>query len=224
VSRWIDVAVGISLAGGVYAILLAWAQAATTSRSLSDALFFSIPAGFFGVLWAGVIALFIMPLFNLFVRSVQVQASLIWLGAILGRLVGFLACVALVPVTFGNVSFGYPWDMLFMIAFGPCRATVVGQAGGAWGGWLEERPGDGTAIESVPARKPLFQFRLRQLLWLTVWLDLFLAAIAATGMPEVLLAVFGTWLVFQAATLYLGSKLLRLIGRWRVARRQRRSA
>jgi hypothetical protein len=212
---------------------------------------FSILVGAVGVLCTAVVALFVMPVLHLFLWSLQVRANLIWLGAIVGGFVGLVSLYASMSAVSdslfppGRSPWGGDfWEVLFLMGLGPGLATVFGQAGGAWGGWramrdaadiakererasaIASRPEpvpDRHPDESAATHKAWFRFSIRQLLWLTFWFALFLAAAAATGSPFVVLAVFGTWLVFQAATLYVGAKLLRRIVRWRVARRQRRS-
>ena len=50
-----------------------------------------------------------------------------------------------------------------------------------------------------------------------------LALVMPTAAPVFFLAVVGGWFVYQAATLYVGAKLLRLVARWRARRRARRA-
>jgi hypothetical protein len=267
-SDWAHVGGGICVAGGAYPtvalVLLLISEVLVeavdyllhpgwpavfdlyeVAEMLLNGAFFAVIGGVIGVFWTGIVSLIVVPLFYLFVRSMQLQASMARLGATCGGLVGFLAIGAVVIwmiVAEGPPqSWPRPSETLLMLALGPCLTTVLGQAGGAWGGWgapggpsnaarrdaLAAAGGwrlepEGDVNELAAAKRPLFQFRIRHLLWLTVWLGLFLAAASATGHPFVLLAVFGVWLVYQAATLYIGARLLRLVARWRAARRLRR--
>ena len=190
-----------------------------------------------GLALAGVATLVATPLFYLF-RSLRLRISSLWSGAILGGLVGFVAVLSAVPVLLlATGADGFP-VLLATAALGPGLTTVLGQAGGAWGGWRGTRiqrlrralaaAAADVGITTPPAdeltapRTPRFQFRLRQLLWLNVWLSLLFAGAAASGEPLVVLTVVGVWLVYQAATLYLGAKLVRRLGRCVAARRARR--
>ncbi len=240
-SPWLEIAGGSAIAGGSYMLV----------ASLIGLAFFG-PDGpaletfgvlLIGVFFAAVCAFAIASVFwlvcYLIARSLWLEVSVIWLGAIVGGAAGFttIAMVALAVVgSFGgpNVS-----AVLLAAALGPCLATVFGQAGGAWGAW-QSKPGaadaawidavaaadarrHGPGTDSSPAgTTTLFQFNLRQLLWMTVWASLLFAGAAATGAPLVVLAVVGIWLVYQTATLFVGAKLLRLVARWRTARRERR--
>ena len=62
-------------------------------------------------------------------------------------------------------------------------------------------------------REPLMRFQIRHLLWITVWVALMLTAIRFSGIPfELILPALLCWLVYQAATLYVGGRLLRRFG------------
>src|SRR3954447_16321823 len=90
-----------------------------------------------GLLWASVVCLVILPLVYLFVLSLQLRGSLIRLGAFAGGLVGF---VAVVPFLWGEYSpaRGSSWpELIFLLLVGPGLTTILGQLGGAWGGWRE---------------------------------------------------------------------------------------
>jgi hypothetical protein len=57
------------------------------------------------------------------------------------------------------------------------------------------------------------RFQIRHLLWITVWVALMLMAIRFSGIAfELILPVLLGWLVYQAATLYVGGRLMRRIG------------
>ena len=262
-SDWMHVVGGICVAGGIYPVVLVLLYdllgllIAVAGRfgvsslrvGIGELLLFvpiSISAAFVGatvgVMWTAIVALPTAAVFSLFVRSIRLRVGVVWLGAILGGLVGFLAATLLLTMVFRE-DFGGPpislWQVLLIIAAGPCMTTVLGQAGGAWGSWraagLQARcdallvaAAADVGIATPPAdeptarRTPRFQFRLRQLLWLTVWLSLLLAGATATGQPLAVLGIMGIWLVYQTVTLFVGAKLLRLVARWRTARRERR--
>jgi hypothetical protein len=75
-------------------------------------------------------------------------------------------------------------------------------------------PGSGDEPESPISPDQVtggsFQFQIRHLLWITVWLSLLLSAIRLSGIPYgLMLQVLVLWLGFQMITLYLGSRILR---------------
>lgn len=271
---WMHVAAGISAAGGAYPVTVFWILVAfgaiadavdyfmfggsPAAFNLFDALaallagaFFSVVIGVLGAFCTGVITLLVMPPFYLFVRSMRLRASLICLGAILGGLVGFLGIS--VAAAFAGLFSDTPissasglWEAFLFLVLGPCLTTVLGQAGGAWGGWRagrsteaatpadvppptgEGKPGpppqpEEAAADAAVGKKPLFQFRVHHMLWLAAWIGVSLAAMRAAGVRfEVLLPAFGIWLVYQTATLYLGGQALRRLAPWWIARRRRR--
>ncbi len=264
-SDWMHVAGGVCVAGALYPVVVGLIALAVNvvvllvellqgrsgthalayvAAAIPQAIIFAVVGAIFGMFWTAIVALPTTALFSLFARTMQLRAGFTWLGAILGGLIGLLANL---PVLFFAMTPSPPsdfvWTILLLVATGPALATVLGQAGGAWGAWygdvvlgraradvLAEAGGWHTPAGTMPhaahqeaSAEPLFQFRLRQLLWLTVWAAVFMAAVTATGMPLLLLAVFGVWLVYQAATLYFGAKLVRLLTRRRATRRTRRT-
>jgi hypothetical protein len=245
---WLLVAAGICLAGGAYPVIVASmfasiglvVQLFVLLRQPSLAMgiypFTWIPvivtyfagaaalAGV-GVIWAGFVTVIVVPIFYLFARSLQLRANIIWLGAICGGLVGF---VAVLPFWL-NASFRNGVDHEFLIAalVGPGLTTILGQVGGARGGlraWREQRwprDRDGT---TQAEKVPLLRFQIRHLLWVTVWLSLLLTAIRLSGIPfELILPVLIAWLTYQAATLYCGWLIVRRLLPWWSARQARRS-
>ncbi len=262
---WTTIGIGISFAGGLFPLIVVFiaapvvvVQVAIYSVAkgfapgdtqellyvLGELLASTMAAGVAGLLLAGMVTLVTIPVFCLFLRSMRLRAGYIWLGAICGGLVGFLAVGAFVvwsgirslpptPLTSED------WIILGFLSCAVGLATVCGQAGGAWGGWMyvkeavRARSANGTASKSEQPAQPaadssaseealVFRFSIRQLLWLTVWLSLLFAAVAATGAPEVILVTCAVWLLFQTATLRLGARLLRWTARRRALRRERR--
>ena len=90
--------------------------------------------GLIGIVWAFFAALLTMPVFNLFLWSMRLQPTFVWRGAILGGLVGFLAVLPFLVTAFTDPFFSSPWGALVLLSLGPGLTTVLGQAGGAWGG------------------------------------------------------------------------------------------
>jgi hypothetical protein len=123
--------------------------------------------------------------------------------------------------------------VLVGIAIGPAMTTILGQIGGAAGAmnaignyrkkqrnrlgrWIALHLDNTSAQESdlldgleapVETRlQPPVRFGIRHLLWITLWLSLVLTAIRLSGLPtEFVVPLLVAWLVFQAATLWLGS-------------------
>src|SRR5262249_47209224 len=120
--------------------------------------------------------------------------------------------------------------------------TVLGQAGGAWGAWRvgryewavaralvaeKKRADGGTANgpnqDAMAQHAGRFQFRIRHLLWLGIWISLLLTAIRLLGgWFEVVLPLLVGWLIYQAATMWIGERLI-LVWGWFRRRRQSRS-
>jgi hypothetical protein len=193
-----------------------------------------------GLIWASVVCVAVLPLVYLFVLSLQLRGSLIRLGAFTGGLVGF---VALMPFIWREYSFarGSSWpELVFLLLVGPGLSTILGQLGGAWGGWRErwyEREVAATAIgerqrlqqaanssaDNGPLSYPRIQFGIRDLLVIGIWISLLLASIRLSGLDyEVMLSLGIGWLIYQAATMWIGERLIRVWGNFR-ARRQSRS-
>jgi hypothetical protein len=246
---WMLIALGICIAGAAYPILLGVAgtvilvfefsvqmlagavngsSAWKFNVEIVNLIGFSIVAGAAGALWAGIVSLFVMPVYCLFVRSLQLRSNAVWLGATCGGLIGFVSVCPVAPtLPYMYVStgpFGF-LGLLVAIAAGPCLTTILGQIGGAWGGWRSNceqlHPTPDNQPESIAnwtagemadsVRQSPFQFRIHHLLWITFWLALLLTAIRLTGLPfEFVLPVLAAWLVYQAVTIYLG-RLARII-------------
>jgi hypothetical protein len=233
---------GIALAGGLYPIVLALMLLLTVvgveitailSGSVGElrephfweAVFLVLEVllicACMGTLWAGLVALCTLPVAFLFVRTLGVRVNVIRFGAVCGGTVGLLAVMP--PLVCGDPMVDWP-VLIAWFVLGAVVATPLGQLGGAWGGsrvatqyWPEE--GD----RSAAAKQRWFQFGLKQLLWVSTWLGLMLAAIHLAGLPiEIILPLLAVWLVYQAATLWLGWLVIcRLWPRWRAYRLRR---
>lgn len=203
-------------------------------------ILFSIFGAYVGALWSGFVAVLTLPVVYLVVWSLDLRTSIVRIGAFAGGLVGFI-CV--LPIMLGIPWLdpnGDVWGFIVMLLVGPLLTTLLGQLGGAWGG-SKSRDAAGASdylqrlIGAVPAGTPIgcstvdgprprFQFRIRHLLWVSVWLSLLLALIRVSGFPfELLLPVLVGWLLFQMALLWAGGFLLRWLIRWRERRQMYRS-
>jgi hypothetical protein len=244
----------IALAGTAYPVLLAFGYlivafgALITSNctwsdfgnAITGTLVGSFFGAGFGLIWTTIVVFAILPLVYLFVRSLELRGSIVRLGAFCGGLVGF---VAIMPFFLGIMG-GGP-DSLAELAvvglLGPALTTIVGQLGGAWGGWRTgwyERAVAQAAIsgggrpEALPANHSnidgglphsRLQFGIRHLLVVSIWISLLLTGIRLSGLGyQSVLLLLISWLVYQMATLWVGSLLLGRLSRRR-ARRQTRS-
>jgi hypothetical protein len=258
---------GIMLAGAAYpvvvaTILLAWVMvqivASLNGASLLPRLSelamapifltgYAVLGALLGVVWAGVLSMITLPVVYLSVRSLKARGSLISLGALSGGLVGF---IALLPL-----SLSVPWTvsandysrLFVLLPMGPGLATVLGQVGGAWGGWKatlhlanyygivatsdSERAGQAatemiaTTTDSA-SRAPLqpWQFGLRHVLWLVVWISVLLSVVRLSGIPfEFVIPLVAGWIVFQWITLHAGRRIALWIGPKLQMWRERRS-
>jgi hypothetical protein len=173
-----------------------------------------------GLIWATIVCAAIMPLVYLVVLSVRARGSLTRLGAFAGGLVGF---VAFLPMLLDSPrpSRGSLMAPIWPLIFGPGWTTILGQVGGARGarrvGRYERAVAQAAVsrekktqmqgnefgdISSAPSR---FQFGIRHLLWVGIWLSLLLTAIQLIfGSFHVVLPLLLGWLAYQAATLWIG--------------------
>jgi hypothetical protein len=245
---------GIALAGAAYPLLLAFGYPVVafvyllTSRAtwgdfneaLIGPLLFSLFGAGIGLVWATIVAFAILPLVYLFVRSLELRGSIVRLGAFCGGLVGF---VAVMPFFIGAMS-GITdtlAEIALIVLLGPALTTIVGQLGGAWGGWRTrwyERAVAQAAIakrgrpEELPANISTdyghpnhhrLQFGIRHLLVISIWISVLLTGIRLSGLDyRSVLLLIGGWSVYQMATLWVGGLLLSLFGSWK-SRRQTRS-
>ena len=250
---------GIMLAGGLYPVVLAaiylivlivavvwsfpnspvdgWLQLAVIPFATAAYAAF---AAVIGTVWAALVSLVTLPVVYLFVRSLKICGSVVWLGAAAGGLVGFVAVLPLtLAIPWINPALD-AWAIVLLILVGPGLATILGQLGGAWGGRRAERYaahyyGLALALESDeppppesenaghqnsrPTPQPHFQFRIHHMLWIVVWLSLVLSLIRLSGLPlEFVLPLVVGWLVFQSATLLAGAQFAKWRDRRRAAR------
>jgi hypothetical protein len=251
-----SIAYGIVLAGGAYPLVLGLIGLVVVGVAFVWMLFTNgivpglfelgiLPAGILlqagigaviGAVWAAFVSVFTLPVVYLFVRSLKLKGSIIWLGAVSGGLVGFLAVL---PLTLSLPMLTPTLDglqVLLALLAGPGLTTILGQLGGAWGGrravhyafnaeWkaliAATSQADGSTepvhdeTPEVADKEPRFQFHIRHILWIFVWLSLLLSVIRLSGIPfEYVLPLLVGWLLYQSATLYVGSRFFR----WRDAR------
>jgi hypothetical protein len=193
-----------------------------------------------GFIWAMLVCICVLPFVYFFVRSLALRGSVVRLSALSGGLVGFLATMPLfLLILFEGLQTW--WQLASIVALGPALTTVLGQVGGAWGGWrvgsYEQAVSKewanglwGTApaeanhsVGSSSSSPPRVQFRVWHMLVVSIWVSLPLTAIRLSGFGFgfALVLLIG-WGVFQTVTLYAGGLAAAQIGRWR-ARRQTRS-
>jgi hypothetical protein len=242
---------GIMLAGAAYPIIIAIASIAIIIVQIFGSLnrmspgpnlvelavvpFFLVGyaalGSMLGIIWAGVLSMITLPVVYAFVRSLKLRGSLVWLGAVSGGLVGFIAAL---PVTLSvpwTIGLGDYWELLIALSLGPGLATVLGQIGGAWGGLRATRHianyygvvGASNSDRAEPVRTGLltdandfaprtteqhWQFGIRHIMWLIVWISLLLSVIRLSGIPfEYVLPLVAGWILFQWLTLRVGWRL-----------------
>jgi hypothetical protein len=260
---WMRIGVGIALAGGAYpivlgAIFVAFSGLVTLWSILSRNQYgpmmddvvgiaiivpmYSMFGGMAGVLWSGFVSMLTLPVVYVFAWSLNLQTSIVRIGAFAGGLVGFI-CV--LPLTLSVPWFGSDddiWAVFVMALLGPMLTTVLGQLGGAWGGrrsreYQDLRADAAARVGLTPPQAPdlnpdfcsaktgpRFQFGIRQLLWVSVWLSMLLALVRICEIPhEVFLPLVLAWALYQAATLWAGERLLPRLARWRKRNRLFRS-
>ena len=191
-----------------------------------------------GVMWASIVTIVTLPAVHLVAWSLRLQTGLVWLGAFSGGLVGFVAFSPLKMDLPNGTSSQQLWEAITVLAVGPGLTTILGQLGGAFGGrkaakraielaeqyerlmavgWRRESARSEVEGAEMPAlaHEPQYQFRIAHLLWVGVWLSLLLTVIRLAGIPyEFILPLLLGWLVFQAATLWIGWQLVRQVGPW----------
>src|SRR4051812_10463213 len=193
-----------------------------------------------GLIWASVVCVAILPLVYLFVLSLQLRGSFIRLGAFAGGLVGFVAVMPFILGEYSPVRGGSWPQLIFVLLAGPGLTTILGQVGGAWGGWRErwyERAvadagiGDRRTLEQSATSSnndpslsyPRIHFGIRHLLVIGIWISVMLGGIRLSGLDYSIVLPIGIgWLIYQSATLWIGARLLSWVGR-RNIRRQSRS-
>jgi hypothetical protein len=237
---WSSIALGIILAGGLYPVLAGVALLTIQTLIDWPGLFDFIQLSFAllllafvgavaGMVWTNVWVVGTLPIVLIVVWSLKIRGSIVWIGAFWGGLVG---CIAVLPFL---LMAGFNDHLLLGIVIGPALTTVIGQIGGAWGGqravrriaWYESiarRRTDECASEPHHQSSPKadeteaagssirFQFRIRHLLWTFVWMSVLLSVVRLLGVPfEIVMPFLFGWLVYQAATLWIGGRLVRLV-------------
>jgi hypothetical protein len=187
---------------------------------------------------------------SLRLRGNLIWFGAVW-GGLIGFLAVFPLPMTMMGAAIHGPTFDDLLPVAIVLAIGPGLTTIVGQLGGAWGarraiearsaknwaatlaaagGWgdvVQPAPdGSGKDAESPADEAPgRFQFGIRHLLWITVWASLLLSLIRLSGIPfQFVLPLLIGWLVYQSATFYFGSRLLRRLGPWWSARRKRLSS
>jgi hypothetical protein len=258
-SSWPGIGPAIALAGAAYPVILALGSLLVIVATLFNLAFTGSPvqpnelgrvvvflfvggtvgAGI-GLVWASIVCIVTLPLVYIFVLSLRLRGSLTRLGGFAGGLVG---CVAVLPFVHGVYSpaRGTSAEFVFMLFVGPGLTTILGQIGGAWGGWRErwyeravasaaisegprtfEQPANGSNNGGSPSY-PHIQFGIRHLLVFGIWVSLLLTTIRLSGLDyQIVLPLVIGWLMYQAVTLWIGGWLASWFGRWK-ARRQSRS-
>jgi hypothetical protein len=263
---WPSIALGIVLAGGAYPVILSSGyvmigfvfivgRQLIGDPGLGHAPFllgtaligfvYALFLGMIGIIWSFIVALVTLPFVHAFVWSLKLREDVVWLGAFSGGVVGFIAVLPMMLRLPEIIGVDRLWPGLLMIALGPGLTTVLGQIGGAWGGWRAARRATekaerhralvaiGWRTDAHPATQetdpvdcelqPRFQFRIHHLLWLSLWLSLLLSVIRLSGVPfAFVLPLLIVWCVYQAATMYFGRMLLqRRVERWQRAHEPR---
>jgi hypothetical protein len=179
-----------------------------------------------GSIWSTMVSVAILPLAYLFVRSLRLRGSIVRFGAFCGGLVGFIAIVPLVmPIVVVGKSAASDWAIALLV--GPGLATILGQLGGAWGGWRTRWFEPAVARSpcennSASPMQPWVQFGIWHLLVAAVWISLLLGLIRLSGIRfEFVLPLLVGWLVYQAATLGLCCRLVEWFGHRRMRRKSR---
>jgi hypothetical protein len=199
----------------------------------------SIGAGLIGMAWAAFVALITLPCVFVITRTLRLNGGMTWIGTISGGLVGFLAVLPFVL----NFPMETPQEAALVFAIGPGLTTILGQIGGAWGGshcyssWVKWAqgpvrvgpwpPAQSTAALESSSQQQVhapFQFTIRQLLWLALWLSALLSLVRLSRVDfEVAIPLLLGWTLYQAVTLAVGVLVVRHVGPWWIRRRECRS-
>jgi hypothetical protein len=258
--NWFDIGSGIILAGGAYPFVVAvigivigtivtiWtvitggefpSPTGELIGGIVMAMTFAFMGGIGGIIWAAIVTMVTGPVVYLFVRSLRIRGNVVWLGAVWGGLVGFLAMMpATLPLLGSFREFGSATGFIIILAAGPGLTTIVGQVGGTAGGrnalrnWqrlsncdaalaaMKANSGVAERESEIDKTAAPLRFGIRHLLWITFWMSLLLSVIRLSGIPfEYVLPLLAGWLAFQTATLYLGNWL----GPWWARRRAARA-
>ncbi|MCC7474474.1 MAG: hypothetical protein IT425_03695 [Pirellulales bacterium] len=184
-----------------------------------------------GLLWTMVVTAITLPLTHLVTRSLSLRSNLASRGAFIGGLVGFIATLPFWVIEIGGLSDF--WRITLTAPLGPGIATIIGQFGGAWGARrtirkyrrqrlptclreIEIQAERNHNHELARSTNVKWQFGIRHLLWIVVWLSLLLSVIRIVGIPfRFTVPILFGWTAYQAATLWL---VRRLTCRWRLVR------
>jgi hypothetical protein len=263
---WPSIVLGIILAGWAYPVVIASGYVVIGFVAILGRQFMGVSAiglvpfllgsaligvlyalfvGMIGMMWTFFVSLVTLPIVHAFVRSLQLNMSIVWLGAVAGGLVGFVAMLPLMLEIPGLMGSNNQWSAMLMLVLGPGLTTILGQIGGGWGGWRAVRravdkaerhralvaigwrsdspPASVNADPPIVEPQPRLHFRTRHLLWLCVWISLLLSVIRLSGVPfEFALPLLVGWGVFQAATLCAGWVIVkRLVPGWQSAQERR---
>jgi hypothetical protein len=199
--------------------------------------------GIAAFVWAGLVTVITLPVIHLAVWSMHIRNDWTKLGAFAGGLVAFIATLPFTTKIASEFSTGAGTEVLVLMCLVPGLATIVGQYGGMRGGrqanHLREAKNasrralieigrsrfnfDEVQAEFEASEQSRFQFRISHLLWLGLWLSLFFTAVRLSGIQfELFLPMLAGWLLYQAATLAIGTLLAAHLLPWR-KRRQSRS-
>lgn len=158
--------------------------------------------------YCGIVCLVVLPCYAATVRWLKIA----WGWEVHGALAaGVVAFVGFVPLFLGRLGQQpQPMQLAGVIVFGPLLATTFLQCAGAYAGYLNWRfcP----PLYSGESGSRPWSFSLRQLLLLTLGVSLVLGGLSALGLLNAgLMALFGSWLVWQGLSLPLAL----WFGRWR---------
>jgi hypothetical protein len=208
---------------------------------------YGVGGALLSLMWVGAVSMITLPITYLFVRSLKLHGNLVSLGAASGGVVGFIAVMPWTVSLPWIAGAGEFWLYVIGITLGPGLATVLGQMGGAWGGRRaslhlanyygvvassnSDRAGQIAAellaetTESAELRGARsWQFGIRHMMWLIVWISLLLSVVRLSGVPfEYAIPLLAGWIVYQWITLRVGVRTLNWLGTKWAARRSLRS-
>jgi hypothetical protein len=254
---WPSIAVSIIVAGGGYSVVLSSVYVTIGFFVILSRLFFgnsnlvavpflvgsafigvvyAVLLGIVGMMWTSAVTAVALPILYAVAWSLQLRVNIVWLAAFSGGLIGFVAVLPMMLHIPEMIGANDRWMALITLVLGPGLSTVLGQIGGAWGGWRAARraadkvewhralvaigwrtdppPAPENAQPPNDAAEPQFRFQIRHLLWLSVWLSLLLSVIRLSGVPfEFALPLLVGWGVYQSATLFVGAILMKRVAR-----------
>lgn len=243
---WLSIALGIASAGAAYPVvclLLSSGMWIVKAMMLGDIPapqdvgflilmgFYALACALVGFLWCGLVMTVTLPVLHVLVWSLKPPAGIIAFGAFSGGLVGFIAVLPFLLIADGIFSGGTITDAVTMLLMGPALTTLLGQLGGAWGGWRAKHWSDAydrdvaaasvrSSVADVAVASPRetgrfehdasstfrWQFGIRHLLWVAAWMSILLSLIRILEIPfSVAIPLLLGWVAFQAFTLWIGS-------------------